>query len=149
VVDSTTVVPGDERCGFLCPDCDQPLFAGPERAAPPAEPDPTGAALPAAASHAGATPVRNIVPGQGKDLDECEVLLERAIAMVRGPIRGSSPPRGLTEGGAAARELGRAFTVRSAPSTSSAALATESDRDACEVLLKRAIEMVRGPKAPG
>jgi hypothetical protein len=77
------------------------------------------------------------------DRDECDVLLKRAIEMVRGRTRGSLPAKSFADGKAETRELDGCVPVYSAPPTSIPDLA-EGDLDECEVLLKRAIEIVRG-----
>jgi hypothetical protein len=142
---NTTLVPSDEHCSFLCSDCDRPLLVGPDSALPPAEPEPISSA-PADATLVPTTPPTLVPSEGGNDLDDCEVLLKRAIEMVRGPTRGSLPAKGLTDGGAGTHELDGSLPVHSAPPTSTPALIeADSDLDECEVLLKRAIEMVRGP----
>jgi hypothetical protein len=92
-------------------------------------------------------PPRSVTSDADRDLDECEVLLRRAIAMVRGPTptRGSQATRSLTDGrpGAPAESTSSA-PIHLAPAKSILALA-DSDLDECEALLRRAIAMVRGP----
>src|SRR6266540_4163455 len=79
------------------------------------------------------------------DLDEGEALLRRAIEMVRAPTPRSQPTGSLTEGrpGTPA-ELGGSVPVHSAPPTSVSS-EPDTDLDGGEALLRRAIEMVRGP----
>jgi hypothetical protein len=129
-LDHTTLVPSDDQFGFLCSGCGRPLLVEADSALPPAEPVPVGSAVPVSlrpavdAMSAPSTPT--LIPSESDEgRDECEVLLERAIEMVRGRTRGSLPAKSLTDGASA---LGEA----------------DSDRDECDVLLKRAIEMVRG-----
>jgi hypothetical protein len=149
-LDDTTLVPSDEHCKFLCSNCDRPLLVGPVRELRPTEAEPGSSAPPtslraAAAASISTTPPPLVPSDAGDDLDECEVLLKRAIEMVRGPTRGSQPAKSLTDVGAGTRELEGSLPVHSAPPTSTPALAkADSDLDECEVLLKRAVEMVRG-----
>jgi hypothetical protein len=135
---------------FLCSDCDRPLLVSPDSALPPTEPEPlTSAPLaslrPAEAASVPTTPPTLVPSEADDDLDECEVLVKRAIEMVRDPTRGSQTTKSLTDGGAGTPELDGSLPVHSAPPTSTPALAeADSDLDECEVLLRRAIEMVRG-----
>jgi len=108
-LDSITMVPSDERCAFLCDDCDRPP-ANPDGALPPTEPEPARSGL--AASLRPDEPVSlpttppTLVPSED-DLDECEILLRRAIEMVRGSTRWSQPTRSLTD-----RMPGRSLSSR-------------------------------------
>jgi len=99
--DSAPLVPGDEQLRFLCSDCDRPLLAGPDVALSPADAEP---AMPVPAPVPATPPA--LVPSES-DLEECEVLLRRAIEMVRGSTRWSQPVRGLTD-----RMPGRSLTSR-------------------------------------
>jgi hypothetical protein len=85
-------------------------LVGPDIALAPTEPGPEGEVPPAPLRPADAAPVQPapppLVPSEA-DLDECEVLLRRAIEMVRGSTRWSQPVRGLTD-----RMPGRSLTSR-------------------------------------
>jgi hypothetical protein len=155
-LDNTTLVPRDEHCRFLCSDCDRPLLVGPSTALPPPEAlsSASAALLRAAdATLAPTTPPTLIPSDGGNDLDACEVLLKRAIEMVRDPACSAPPTKGLTEraagtkSGAGTPELDDFLSVHPAPPKSTQALIeTDSDLDECEALLKRAIEMVRASR---
>src|SRR5262249_15674631 len=86
-LDNITMGPGDERCAFLCDDCDRQSSVGPDSALLPTKPEPIRSARPA--SLRPDEPVSlpttrpTLVPSED-DLDECEILLRRAIEMVRG-----------------------------------------------------------------
>jgi hypothetical protein len=109
-LDNTTMVPSDEYCAFLCEDCDQSRLVSPERALPPTEPEPVRSAPPAslrlAESLSVPTTPPTLVPSED-DLDECEILLRRAIEMVRGSTRWSQPTRSLAD-----RMPGRSLSSR-------------------------------------
>lgn len=98
-LDNITVVPSEKHCAFLCENCDRPPV-NPDGALPPTEPEPARSAL--AASLRPDEPVSvpttrpTLVPSED-DLDECEILLRRAIEMVRGSTRWSQPTRSLTD----------------------------------------------------
>jgi len=105
-----TMVPSDEHCAFLCEDCDRSRFASPEGALPPNEPAPVRSAPPASLRPADSVSVpttpRTLALSEN-DLDECEVLLRRAIDMVRSSTRWSQPARSLTD-----RMSGRSLSSR-------------------------------------
>ena len=108
-LDNITMVPSDKHCAFLCENCDRPPV-NPDGALPPTEPEPARSAL--AASLRPDEPVSvpttrpTLVPSED-DLDECEILLRRAIEMVRGSTRWSQPTRSLTD-----RMPGRSLSSR-------------------------------------
>jgi hypothetical protein len=109
-LDSTPLVPSDEQPRFLCSDCDRPLLVGPDVALSPAESEPASSAPPDSLSPADAASVPTAPPTpipSEADLDECEVLLRRAIEMIRSSTRWSQPVRGLTD-----RMPGRSLTSR-------------------------------------
>jgi hypothetical protein len=81
-----------------------------------------------------AAPPASVAFNADSDLDECEVLLKRAIAMVIGPMTGSRSTDGSAE---TPTELVRSALVHPAP---------PSEVDECEALLRHAIEIVRGRK---
>ena len=98
-LDNITMVPSDKYCAFLCENCDRPPVS-PDGALPPTEPEPARSGL--AASLRPDEPVSvpttrpTLVPSED-DLDECEILLRRAIEIVRGSTRWSQPTRSLTD----------------------------------------------------
>jgi hypothetical protein len=108
-LDNITMVPTDKHCAFLCENCDRPPV-NPDEALPPTEPERARSAL--AASLRPDQPVSvpatrpTLVPSED-DLDECEILLRRAIEMVRGSTRWSQPTRSLTD-----RMSGRSLSSR-------------------------------------
>jgi len=107
-LDNITMVPSDKHCAFLCENCDR-LPVSPDGALPPTEPEPVRSEL-AAALHPDAVSVTTtrptLVPSED-DLDECEILLRRAIEVVRGSTRWSQPTRSLTD-----RMPGRSLSSR-------------------------------------
>src|SRR5260221_2211238 len=107
-LDNTTMVPSDEYCAFLCEDCDRSRLASPESALPPTEPEPvrSRASLRTADSVSVPTTPPTLVPSED-GLDECEILLRRAIEMVRSSTRWSQPTRSLTD-----RMPGRSLSSR-------------------------------------
>jgi hypothetical protein len=122
--DDASILAGYERQTWQCLACHEVdtrtvlLQAG---AAPPVEPVPHHRAPPTSTS-----------PSPENELDDGEELLRRAIEMVRGPVRGAQPTKGLSE----------AAPVASAGS----AAAAEAELDEGEEMLRRAIDMVRGAK---
>jgi hypothetical protein len=108
-LDNITMVPTDKHCAFLCENCDR-LPVNPDEASPPTEPERARSAL--AASLRPDEPVSvpatrpTLIPSED-DLDECEILLRRAIEMVRGSTRWSQPTRSLTD-----RMSGRSLSSR-------------------------------------
>jgi hypothetical protein len=108
-LDNITVVPSDNHCAFLCENCDRPPV-NPDGALPPTEPEPARSALAASLrpdeSVSVPTTRPTLVPSED-DLDECEILLRRAIEMVRGSTRWSQPTRSLTD-----RMPGRSLSSR-------------------------------------
>jgi hypothetical protein len=109
-LDNTTMVPSDEYCAFLCEACDRSRLVSPESALPPTEPEPVRSAPPASLHPAESVSVPTtpptLVPSED-DLDECEILLRRAIEMVRSSTRWSQPTRSLTD-----RMPGRSLSTR-------------------------------------
>ena len=109
-LDNITTVPSDERCAFLCDDCDRPSSVGPDSALLPTKPEPVRSARPASLRPdepvSFPTTRPTLVPSED-DLDECEILLRRAIEMVRGSTRWSQPTRSLTD-----RMPGRSLSSR-------------------------------------
>src|SRR6516164_3189121 len=107
-LDNITMVPSDKHCAFLCENCDR-LPVSPDGALPPTEPEPVRSEL-AAALHPDAVSVTTtrptLIPSED-DLDECEILLRRAIEVVRGSTRWSQPTRSLTD-----RMPGRSLSSR-------------------------------------
>src|SRR5215470_13472122 len=107
-LDNITMVPSDKHCAFLCENCDR-LPVSPDGALPPTEPEPVRSEL-AAALHPDAVSVTTtrptLVPSED-DLDECEILLRRAIEMVRSSTRWSHPTRSLAD-----RMPGRSLSTR-------------------------------------
>src|SRR5262249_42721555 len=97
-LDNITMVPSDKYCAFLCEHCDRPPIS-PDGALPPIEPEPARPGLAASTRP-------TLVPSED-DLDECEVLLRRAIEMVRGSTRWSQPTRSLAD-----RMPGRSLSSR-------------------------------------
>ena len=108
-LDNITMVPSDKYCAFLCENCDRPPVS-PDGALPPTELEPARSGLAASlrpderVSHP--TTRHTLVPSED-DLDECEILLRRAIEMVRGSTRWSQPTRSLTD-----RMSGRSLSSR-------------------------------------
>ena len=108
-LDNITMVPSDKHYAFLCEDCDRPPV-NPDGVLPPTEPEPARSGL--ATSLRPDEPVSvpttrpTLVPPED-DLDECEILLRRAIEMVRGSTRWSQPTRSLTD-----RMSGRSLSSR-------------------------------------
>ena len=108
-LDNITMVPSDKYCVFLCENCDRPPV-NPDGALLPTEPEPARSGLAASlrpderASDSTTRPT--LVPSED-DLDECEILLRRAIEMVRGSTRWSQPTRSLTD-----RMPGRSLSSR-------------------------------------
>jgi hypothetical protein len=108
-LDNITMVPSDKHCAFVCENCDRSPVS-PDGALPPTEPEPGRSGL--AASLRPDEPVSvpitrpTLVPSED-DLDECEILLRRAIEMVRGSTRWSQPTRSLTD-----RMPGRSLSSR-------------------------------------
>jgi hypothetical protein len=103
-----TMVPRDEHYAFLCKDCDD--RSPPEGPLPTTEPEPVPPAPPASLRPAEpvsvpTTPLPSVPSGD--DLDECEILLRRAIEMVRGSTRWSQPTRSITD-----RMPGRSLSSR-------------------------------------
>jgi len=98
-LDNTTMVPSDECCAFLCENCDRSRVS-PESALPPTEPEPVRSAPPPSLRSAESVSIRTtpptLVPSED-DLDECEILLRRAIEMVRSSTRWSQPTRSLAD----------------------------------------------------
>jgi hypothetical protein len=108
-LDNITMVPSDKYCAFLCENCDRPPV-NPDGALPPTEPEPARSALAASLRPDGPVPVPTTRPtlvSSEDDLDECEILLRRAIEMVRGSTRWSQPTRSLTD-----RMSGRSLSSR-------------------------------------
>src|SRR5262245_12819904 len=111
-LDNTMMVPRDECCAVLCEACDRSRLVSPESALPPTEPEPVRSAQPAslhpAESESVSVPTTppTLVPPEN-DLDECEILLRRAIEMVRSSTRWSQPTRSLTD-----RMPGRSLSSR-------------------------------------
>ena len=109
-LDNTTMVPSDEYCAFLCEACNQSRLVSSESALPPTEPDSVHSAPPAplhpAESVSVPTTPPTLVPSED-DLDECEILLRRAIEMVRSSTRWSHPTRSLAD-----RMPGRSLSSR-------------------------------------
>src|SRR5262245_30852060 len=122
-------VPGDEQEQWRCPACDE---------ATPAHADAPVSAEPVALE---AAPLLSTPSEPASSVDECEVLLRRAIEMVRGvPPRGQAAPDAADASPAAAGASGHHRTP-----PASILPETDSGIDECEALLGRAIEMVRGP----
>jgi len=109
-LDNTTMVPSDEYCAFLCEACDRSRLVSPESALPPTEPESVHSAPPASLHPAESVSVPTtpptLVPSED-DLDECEILLRRAIEMVRSSTRWSHPTRSLAD-----RMPGRSLSTR-------------------------------------
>src|SRR6516165_4847862 len=109
-LDNTTMVPSDECCAFLCEACDRSRLVSPESALLPTEPEPVRSAPPASLHPAESVSVPTtpptLVPSED-DLDECEILLRRAIEMVRSSTRWSHPTRSLAD-----RMPGRSLSTR-------------------------------------
>ena len=112
-LDNITMVPSDKHCAFLCENCDRPPVS-PDGALPPTEPEPArsglGASLRTNEPVSVPTTRPTLVPlhwSHLRTLDECEILLRRAIEMVRGSTRWSQPTRSLTD-----RMPGRSLSSR-------------------------------------
>jgi hypothetical protein len=144
-LENTAMVPSDEHCRFLCSDCDRPLLVGPDHALSPDRPEQTSSALSASLrSAAPDLPASPALIEADNDLDQCEALLKSAIALVRGPARCSQRAERLASGGTP--RLDGSLPVHSAPSMWHVASAeADGDLDECELLLKRAVALVRGP----
>ncbi len=142
-LENTAMVPSDEHCRFLCSDCDRPLLVGPDHALSPARPEQTSSALSASSSAAAPDlPASPALIEADNDLDQCEALLKSAIELVRGPARCSQRLERLADGGTPG--LDGSLPVHSAPPISLTALAeADGDLDECELLLKRAVALVR------
>jgi len=108
-LDNITMVPSDKYCAFLCENCDRPPVS-PDGAPLPIEPEPARSGLAASLRPdervSDPTTRPTLVPSED-DLDECEILLRRAIEMVRGSTRWSQPTRSLTD-----RMPGRSLSSR-------------------------------------
>jgi hypothetical protein len=144
-LENTAMVPSDECCRFLCSDCDRPLLVGTDHALSPDQSEQRSSALSAslrsAASDLATSPA---LIEADDDLDQCEVLLKSAIELVRDTARCSQRAERLADGGAPG--LDGSLPVHSAPPISLTALAeADRDLDECELLLKRAVALVRGP----
>src|SRR5262245_36926926 len=107
-LDNTKMVPGDEYCAFLCEDCDRSRLVSPESGLPPTELEPVRSAPPASLRPAEPVSVPTTPPTlvRSED-DECEILLRRAIEMVRSSTRWSQPTRSLAD-----RMPGRSLSTR-------------------------------------
>jgi hypothetical protein len=131
-LDNITVVPSDKHCAFLCENCDRPPV-NPDGALPPTEPEPARSAL--AASLRPDEPVSvpttrpTLVPSED-DLDECEILLRRAIEMVRGSTRWSQPTRSLTDRMSGRSLLSRVVQIHHDPGDA-AYVATDAKSGLC------------------
>jgi hypothetical protein len=92
------------------------------------------------------TPPPASVTSDASDLDECEALLRRAIEMVRSPAGTSQIAKSLAdERPGTSAELASFAPVHSEPPKSVLTLAeAHSERDECEAVLNRTLEMVRG-----
>ena len=108
-LDDITMVPSDKYCAFLCEDCDRPPVS-PDGALPSTEPEPARSGLAASLRPyervSDPTTRPTLVPSED-DLDECEILLRRAIEMVRGSTRWCQPTRSLAD-----RMPGRSLSSR-------------------------------------
>jgi hypothetical protein len=133
--------PGSELHGLQCPHCNEverPPAPSRDGAAPSAEPVPVHAAPPLSVSSQ-----------SEQELDECEALLRRAIEMVRAAprlSRAADPTGGRPE---APAEWAGSLPLHCAPPASDAS-AGDDGLDECEVLLERAVRMVRSapPQTP-
>jgi hypothetical protein len=127
-----TMVPSDKHYAFLCEKCDRPPV-NPDGALPPTEPEPARSAL--AASLRPDEPVSvpttrpTLVPSED-DLDECEILLRRAIEMVRGSTRWSQPTRSLTDRMSGRSLLSRVVQIHHDPGDA-AYVATDAKSGLC------------------
>src|SRR6516162_268078 len=82
-------------------------------------------------------------PEANSDLDECEVLLKRAIEMVRGPARASRAAGSLPDTNTAT-PLSSTRGHPPRPKAASTSVDSDGELDECGILLERAIEMVHG-----
>ena len=82
-------------------------------------------------------------PETNSDLDECEVLLKRAIEMVRGPARASRAAGSLPDTNTAT-PLSSTRGPPPRPKAASTSVDSDGELDECGILLERAIEMVHG-----
>ena len=108
-LDNITMVPSDKHYAFLCENCDR-LPVNPDGALPLTETEPARSALAASLrldEPVSASATRPTLVPSEDDLDECEILLRRAIEMVRGSTRWSQPTRSLTD-----RMSGRSLSSR-------------------------------------
>ena len=108
-LDNITMVPSDKHYAFLCENCDR-LPVNPDGALPLTETEPARSALAASLrldEPVSASATRPTLVPSEDDLDECEILLRRAIEMVRGSTRWSQPTRSLTD-----RMPGRSLSSR-------------------------------------
>jgi hypothetical protein len=117
-LDNITVVPSDKYCAFLCENCDRPPV-NPDGALPPTEPEPARSP----------TTRPTLVPSED-DLDECEILLRRAIEMVRGSTRWSQPTRSLTDRMSGRSLLSRVVQIHHDPGDA-AYVATDAKSGLC------------------
>ena len=82
-------------------------------------------------------------PEANSDLDECEVLLKRAIEMVRGPARASRAAGSLPDTNTAT-PLSSTRGHPPRPKAASTSVDSDGELEECGILLERAIEMVHG-----
>src|SRR6516162_4780091 len=87
-------------------------------------------------------------PEANSDLDECEVLLKRAIEMVRGPARASRAAGSLPDTNTAT-PLSSTRGPPPLPKAASTSVDSDGELDECGILLERAIEMVHGRESAG
>jgi len=178
--DETAQVAGTERQTLQCPSCHDieirnVLRRDSESPAEPAvesqallqpeiaiEPEPSvqPRPLPPPADQ----PLKEASPQPANGFDDAELLLQRAIDMIRGPARPAQPARALAESDAqtapaaptAAPAAPMASAATIAPATPTAPTATTApaaevnvEIDEAEEMLRRAIAMVRGPAQGG
>ena len=131
------IAPGDHPDQWRCLACEAP--------APSPLPVQADAAAPSEPVAVHAAPPLSTPSEPDSGIDECEVLLRRAIEMVRAATREAQAMTDPAAGGAAAAPGAPGAPQLHCASPASILPETDDGPDECEVLLGRAIEMVRSP----
>jgi hypothetical protein len=177
--DETAQVAGTERQTLQCPSCHDIEIRNVLRrdSVEPAEPavesqallqpdiaiEPEPSVQPRPSPPHADQPQKQAPQQPGGEFDEAELLLQRAIDMIRGPARAAQPAKGLIAEGDAASVLAApvppatpiatatpaAAVAPVTPEISAATVAPPADPevDEAEEMLRRAIAMVRSPAA--